>query len=109
MNETVTISAALIFSLVAVASQIFGIWNAQKKNRENDASKSIQIEKNFVELNIKLDYFQKSTDQMLDKQEAHAVRMENLTGQIIKSNERIETLFKYKDDHEKRLKRLEEK
>jgi hypothetical protein len=62
-----------------------------------------------VELGVKLDYFQKSTDTMLDRQEQHAVRMENLSGQIIKSNERIETLFRYKDDHEKRLLKLEGK
>lgn len=108
MNET-TISLALIFSIVAVASQVYNIWSTSKKNHEADERKAIEIEKNFVELGVKLDYFQKSTDTMLDRQEQHAVRMENLSGQIIKSNERIETLFKYKDDHELRLQKLEGK
>lgn len=108
MTDT-TISIALIFSIIAVCSQIYGIWNASKKNRESEEHKAIEIEKNFVKLGVKLDYFQKSTDTMLERQEQHAVRMENLSGQIIKSNERIETLFKYKDDHELRLQKLEGK
>lgn len=108
MNDT-TISIALIFSIVAVCSQIYGIWNASRRNRESEERRSIEIEKNFLELGLRLDYFKKSTDTMLDRQEQHAVRMENLSGQIIKSNERIETLFKYKDDHELRLQKLEGK
>lgn len=107
MTTDATVSFAFIFALVAVISQIFSIWNQTKKNREADGREKIEIEKNFTELSIKLDYFQKSTDTMLSKQEQHAVRMENLSGQIIKSNERIETLFKYKDDHEERLQKLE--
>lgn len=105
----ITISVALIFSLVAVASQIYSILNGQKKNREEEKEKAIEVEKQFVRLNLKIDQFQKSTDSLLDKLEQHAIRMEQLSGEIIKCNERIETLFKYKDDHENRLLRLEQK
>lgn len=109
MDTTTTVSLAVIFALAALVSQAYGIWNNHKKNIEQEEKKNIEIEKNFVKLDLKIDQYQKSTDTILERQEAHAVRMENLSGQIIKSNERIETLFRYKDDHELRLKTLEKK
>lgn len=107
MSTATTISVALIFSFIAVASQLYGMWNNHKKNQDQEEQKAVEIEKNFIKLDLKLDQYQKSTDAILARQEQHAVRMENLSGEIIKSNERIETLFKYKDDHEVRLKHLE--
>ena len=109
MDTTTTVSLAVIFALAALVSQGYGIWTNHKKNVEQEEKKNIEIEKNFVKLDLKIDQYQKSTDTILERQEAHAVRMENLSGQIIKSNERIETLFRYKDDHELRLKTLEKK
>lgn len=109
MDGTTTISLALIFSIVAVASQVYSIYNAHKKNKDEDDRKDIEMEKNFMKLDLKLDHFQETTATMLQKQEEHAVRMERLSGEIIKSNERIATLFRYKDDHETRLKKLEGK
>lgn len=109
MDTTTTVSLAVIFAFVALVSQAYGMWNNHKKNQEQEEKKAIEIEKNFVKLDLKIDQYQKSTDTILERQEQHAVRMENLSGQIIKSNERIETLFRYKDDHEIRLKQLEHK
>lgn len=107
--ESTTISVALLFSFIAVASQLYGMWNNHKKNQENEENKAVEIEKNFIKLDLKIDQYQKSTDTILARQDQHAVRMETLSGELIRSNERIETLFKYKDDHEVRIKHLEEK
>ena len=104
-----TISVALIFSAIAVISQIYAIYTGHKKSQEEEERKDIEIEKSFMRLDLKLDHFQETTAAMLQRQEEHAVRMEKLSGEIIKSNERIATLFRYKDDHESRLKKLEEK
>lgn len=107
--EGATVSVALVFSIVAVISQMYGIYTGHKKNQEEEERKEIEIEKSFMRLSMKLDHFQETTTAMLQRQEEHAVRMEKMSGEIIKSNERIATLLKYKDDHELRLKRLEEK
>lgn len=104
-----TISVALIFSLIAVGSQLYSMWNNHKKNQEDEKQKAIDMEKNFMKMDVKLDNVIGSTQNILDKQEKQAIRIEQLSGEIIKSNERIATLFKYKDDHENRLQRLEEK
>ena len=107
--DNMTISVALIFSFIAVFSQLYSVYNNHKKNEEEEERKEIEIEKSFMRLDLKLDHFQETTATMLQRQEDHAVRMEKLSGEIIKSNERIATLFKYKDDHEMRIKKLEEK
>ena len=104
-----TISVALIFSVIAAAGTIYNIWNNHQKNQAEAERKAIEAEKNFLSLDIKLDNVLGQTNNILDKQEKQAIRIEHLSGEIIKSNERIATLFKYKDDHESRLQKLEGK
>jgi peptidoglycan hydrolase CwlO-like protein len=105
MNDM--ISVAVIFSLIAVASQVYSIWNNHKKNQQEEERKAIEAEKNFLKLDIKLDNVIGAATNILDKQEKQAIRIEQLSGEIIKSNEKISTLFKYKDDHEQRISNLE--
>ena len=104
-----TISVALIFSVIAAAGTIYNIWNNHQKNQAEAERKAIEAEKNFLSLDIKLDNVLGQTNNILDKQEKQAIRIEHLSGEIIKSIERIATLFKYKDDHENRLQKLESK
>lgn len=104
-----TISVALIFSVIAAAGTLYSIWNNHIKNQEEAERKSIEAEKNFLRLDVKMDNVLGQTNNILEKQEKQAIRIEQLSGEIIKSNERIATLFKYKDDHETRLQKLEEK
>lgn len=103
-----TISVALIFSIIAAAGTLYNIWNNHNKNQEESERKAIEAEKNFLRLDVKMDNVLGQTNNILEKQEKQAIRIEQLSGEIIKSNERIATLFKYKDDHEIRLKKLEE-
>lgn len=104
-----TISVALIFSVIAAAGTLYNIWNNHNKNQEETERKRIEAEKNFIKLDVKMDNVLGATENILDKQEKQAIRIEQLSGEIIKSNERIATLFKYKDDHETRLQKLETK
>lgn len=104
-----TISVALIFSVIAAAGTLYNIWNNHQKNQAEAERKAVEAEKNFLRLEVKLDNVLGQTNNILDKQEQQAVRIEQLSGEIIKSNERIATLFRYKDDHENRLQKLEGK
>lgn len=106
---TATISVALVFSVVAAAGTLYSIWNQHKKNVEEEERKARAQEKNFVKLDVKMDSVLGTTASILSKQEQYASKLEHLSGDIIKSNERIETLFHYKDDHEQRIKKLEGK
>lgn len=104
-----TISIALIFSIIAAAGTIYSIWNSQKKNQDEAKQKAIEQEKNLIKLDVKMDSVISATNTILDKQEQQAIRIEQLSGELIKSNERIATLFKYKDDHEHRIQTLEKR
>lgn len=104
-----SISVAIIFSVIAAAGTLYTIWNNHTKNQEEAERKAVSTMENFIKLDVKMDSVLESTGSILGKQEQQAVKLEHLSGEIIKSNERIETLFKYKDDHESRLKKLEEK
>lgn len=116
MDGTITLSVALVFSVIAASGTLYNIYNGQRKNKdeenerkEEEKNKSFEMEKNFLKLDLKMDNVIGATNTILEKQEKQAIRIEQLSGEIIKSNEKITTLFKYKDDHEERLKRLESK
>lgn len=107
--DDLTISVALIFSVVAAIGTVYSIWSTQKKHHEETKQRAIEYEKNMIKLDVKLDSVISATNTILEKQENQAVRIEQLSGELIKSNERIATLFRYKDDHEARLQTLEKK
>jgi len=104
-----TISVALIFSLIAVASQLYSMWNNHKKNQEEEKRKALEVEKNFIKLDVKLDNVIGSTQSILEKQDQNTAKIEKVSGEIIKANEQIVTLFKSRDNHEERISHLEGK
>jgi hypothetical protein len=104
-----SISVALVFSVVAAAGTLYSIWNQHKKNVAEEERKARAQAENFVKLDVKMDSVLGTTGSILNKQEQYGIKLEHLSGELIKTNERIETLFHYKDDHETRLKELEKK
>ena len=109
MDTTLSISVALLFSLIAAAGTLYNIWNNLHKNQEAAERKAIETEKNFLKLDVKLDNVMGSTSSILEKQEKQTMKIENLSVELARNNERIETLFRYTDDHESRIQKLEEK
>ena len=69
----------------------------------------MDIEKNFVKINLKLDDFCDTTKKMMAENSERAEQLKNVSEQIVLVKERVNTLFKYKDDHEARIKELEDK
>lgn len=109
MNPDITISLSLVFSIIAALGVLVTIFNTFKKSHDAEEQRQFDIEKNFVKVNLKLDTFCDQTNAILRSQERSTDELKNISEQMIKSVERIETLFKYKDDHEQRLKKLESK
>ena len=104
-----TISVALIFSLIAVASQLYSVLNNHKKNQEEEKRKALEVEKNFIKLDVKLDNVIGSTQSILEKQDQNTAKIEDVSREIVKANEQIKSLFKSRDNHEDRISHLEEK
>lgn len=101
------ISLALILSILAAAGTITNIVSTVKKDRKEEEQKHLDIEKNFVKINVKLDQFCDTTKDMLKSQEKASDRATEMTKQMIQSSEQIKQLFNTVNDHEERITELE--
>lgn len=109
MNAGQTISLSLIFSIVSMVGVIVNIFGTYKRDSDVEKKKEIDIEKNFARISVKLDEFGRQISEVVKRSEKSGDKIEEISREITKQNERITTLFHYKDDHEKRLSELEEK
>lgn len=113
MNPETSVSIALLISLTSLACTLINTFAGGKKRQEEQAerekNRQMDIEKNFVKINIKLDDFCDTTKKMMIENGEKAEQLKKVSEQIVLITERINTLFKYKDDHEKRIKGLEDK
>lgn len=113
MTPETSVSIALLISLTSLACTLINTFAGGKKRQEEQAerekNRQMDIEKNFVKINIKLDDFCDTTKKMMAENGEMAEQLKKVSEQIVLITERINTLFKYKDDHEERIKGLEEK
>ena len=109
MAEDMTISIALIFSIISIAGVAVNIANTIKRNNETNTQKELSIEKNFARLEVRLDEFGRIISDISKRSEKNSDRIEYISQEITKQNERISTLFHYHDDHERRIIEVEKK
>lgn len=113
MNTDTSISIALLISLTSLACTLINTFAGGKKRQEEQAerekNRQMEIEKNFVKINMKLDDFCDTTKKLMTENGEKAEQLKNVSEQIVLVKERVNTLFKYKDDHEARIKELEDK
>lgn len=107
MDMTTTISIAVIFSIVAVVSQIYSIWNGHRKNTEESERKKIELEKNLLGLNLKLDQLRNSLATLVESDKSKAVELKSINESIIIFKRDMKAMWKKVDDHEARLKTVE--
>lgn len=91
-NDT-TISLALIFSIVSVLGVLSSMYNNHKKNKETEERKEIEIEKNFVTLNLKLDALVKNITEMNESAKEQRIEMKRVNESVAHIEEQIKTLF----------------
>ena len=113
MNTDTSISIALLISLTSLACTLINTFAGGKKRQEEQAerekNRQMEIEKNFVKINMKLDDFCDTTKKLMTENSEKAEQLKNVSEQIVLVKERVNTLFKYKDDNEARIKELEDK
>ena len=113
MTPETSVSIALLISLTSLACTLINTFAGGKKRQEEQAerekNRQMDIEKNFVKINLKLDDFCDTTKKMMAENSEKAEQLKNVSEQIVLVKERVNTLFKYKDDHEERIKELEDK
>lgn len=111
MTPEASVSIALLISLTSLACTLINTFAGGKKRQEEQAerekNRQLDVEKNFVKINVKLDDFCDTTKKMMAENGEKTEQLKKVSEQLILMTERVNTLFKYKDDHEARLKELE--
>lgn len=111
MTPEASISIALLISLTSLACTLINTFAGGKKRQEEQAerekNRQLDVEKNFVKINVKLDDFCDTTKKMMAENVEKTEQLKKVSEQLILITERVNTLFKYKDDHEQRIKDLE--
>lgn len=111
MTPEASVSIALLISLTSLACTLINTFAGGKKRQEDQAerekNRQLDVEKNFVKINVKLDDFCDTTKKMMAENGEKTEQLKKVSEQLILVTERVNTLFKYKDDHEARLKELE--
>lgn len=113
MTPNDSVSIALIISVVSLICTLIATIGGSKKRHEEsieaDNKRQLEIEKQFVKINVKLDDFCETSKDLMKQNEKSFDQTQELQKNLILCSERIETLFKYKDNHEKRISDLEDK
>ena len=111
MNSEASVSIALLISLTSLACTLINTFAGGKKRQEEQAerekNRQMDIEKNFVKINVKLDDFCDTTKKMMAENSEKTEQLKKVSEQMVLVTERVNTLYKYKDDHEARIKELE--
>ena len=100
-------SVALILGIISALGVIVAIYLGLRKQHSEDDNRLIENAREFTKLNVKLDNFTATMNELVKKSERSVNDLKEVNVELIRCSERIETLFKYKDDHEKRLQKLE--
>lgn len=111
MTSEASVSIALLISLTSLACTLINTFAGGKKRQEEQAerekNRQLDVEKNFVKINVKLDDFCDTTKKMMADNGEKTEQLKKVSEQLILITERVNMLFKYKDNHEERLKELE--
>lgn len=111
MTPEASVSIALLISLTSLACTLINTFAGGKKRQEEQAerekNRQLDVEKNFVKINVKLDDFCDTTKKMMAENGEKTEQLKKVSEQLVLVSERVKTLFKYNDDHEKRIKDLE--
>ena len=111
MTSETSVSIALLISLTSLACTLINTFAGGKKRQEEQAerekNRQMDIEKNFVKINVKLDDFCDTTKKMMAENSEKTEQLKKVSEQMVLVTERVNTLYKYKDDHELRIKELE--
>ena len=113
MGIDATINITLLISLISLGCSVFNTFSGGRKDlkaqEEKESARQLDIEKNFVKINVKLDDFCETSKQLMRENAKETDELKAVSERLVQVTEKVNTLFKYKEDHETRIKCLEEK
>lgn len=113
LNGETTISVVLLISIFSLVLSTFATLSNAKKNQKDSVQKEkdemdkenerrLQMREEFVKVNLKLDAFCRSLEELLKKQDKTVTEMNEIKSTILRYGMQI-------DDHEKRITTLEKR
>ena len=109
MTPETTMSLSLIFAIMATIGTITTIFSSLRNSNEKETEKRLSIAEQFAQINVKLDTLGTGINDLSKRNEASIVEIQKINQALVIENEKIEYLSKTQDDHEKRIKQLEER
>lgn len=111
MTPNDTVSLAVIFSVLSLIVAIAGLYLSAKKQKIEDAEKKqnemetenqreLKLQENFLKVNMKLDTFCDTMQQMVVKSDKNSEELRKIREQLIEDRGTLK-------DHEKRIASLE--
>ena len=108
LHEIIALITSILALCVSFAMCIMTLKRDSKSSNDEDISKEVRIAESFKELNVKLDFQSAQLDKLTKNSEESTKQFVEVNSKVTKIMEQIDTLFNYKDDHEKRIRNLEE-
>jgi hypothetical protein len=107
ISSDTTIGLTVLLSIVSAVGVVFSISMSLKKDNREEESRRIDMAEQFAKINVKLDQVFMTLSETSHKTDRTMDELKDVNIAVARCHERIETLFKYHDDHEKRLTDLE--
>lgn len=95
-----TITIGFILAIISAAGVIFSIYNGSKNSRQDDYDRAMNIERNFVKINLKLDNLCDQIGEIKKVQEHTDEELRKINEILVRHDEQIDGL-------EKRVSKLE--
>lgn len=106
-----SISIALLISIASLVCTVINtVGGGQKRAKDEtdrDNARQMDIEKNFVRVNVKLDDFCDTSRKFMDENRRNAAELKRISEQLVSVSEKMNTLYGFYEDHENRIRNLE--
>lgn len=106
-----SISIALLISIASIVCTVINTVSGGRKRAkeeiDRDNARQIDIEKNFVKVNVKLDDFCDTSRKFMDENRRNAAELKRVSEQLVSVSEKMNTLYGFYEDHENRIRKLE--
>lgn len=107
LGPETSVNLSLILSTISAIGVIYAIASGRKNNVEGDTKKAVETATRFTELNVKLDMITQQFSELIRSNEKKNDEIAQLTHKIASLSSKIERLFEYKDELQKRIEKLE--
>ncbi len=107
MSGNTTITASFLLSCIAAIGVIYNIVSSRKNDVEGSTKKAVDTATRFTQIDVKLEMMMEQNREIIRSNEKKNDEIVSINHNMSLMNSKIERLFEYKDNFEKRFEKLE--